>query len=190
MSSAGIAAVTLGMAAAGSVVDKDNINPTGYKAFDDYLLSKTTKYDGGVKVISRAQTSIQGEITETKNEFDYAIEGNGFFVVECNGERKYTSAGRFEKNNEGFLTSPNGCYLLGDLYTDNDQKQKEGIADPKQIKLTTIPLAYFPSQIYTDTDKIADEESFFTNSYPYKYQGDSLIPIVVSNITESEFIEV
>ena len=141
MSSAGIAAVTQGMAAAESVTGKiginlSNANTPGYKAFDNYLLSETTKYNGGVKAISRVQTDIPGEITETKNEFDYAIEGKGLFVVECNGERRYTNAGRFEKNKDGFLVAPNGCYLLGELYTDDNQVQKEAIANPKRIELS------------------------------------------------------
>ena len=143
MSSAGIAAVTQGMAAAESVTGKiginlSNANTPGYKAFDNYLLSETTKYNGGVKAISRVQSDIQGEITETKNEFDYAIEGKGkgLFVVECNGERRYTNAGRFEKNKDGFLVDPNDCYLLGELYTDDNQEQKEAIVDPKRIELS------------------------------------------------------
>ena len=48
MSSAGIAAVTQGMAAAESVSGKiginlSNANTPGYKAFGNYLLSETTK---------------------------------------------------------------------------------------------------------------------------------------------------
>ena len=145
MSSAGIAAVTQGMAAAESVSGKiginlSNANTPGYKAFGNYLLSETTKYNGGVKAVSRVQADISGEITETKNEFDYAIEGNGFFVVECNGERRYTSAGRFEKNKDGFLVAPNDCYLLGELYTDDNQEQKKGIEDPKRIQLSSSTI--------------------------------------------------
>jgi flagellar hook-basal body protein len=145
MSSAGIAAVTQGMAAAESVSGKiginlSNANTPGYKAFGNYLLSETTKYNGGVLAVSRVQADIQGEITETKNEFDYAIKGNGFFVVECNGERRYTNAGRFEKNKDGFLVAPNDCYLLGELYTDDNQEQKKGIEDPKRIQLSSSTI--------------------------------------------------
>ena len=178
------------MSEAESVTDKkiginlSNANTPGYKAFENYLLSETSKYNSGVTVTSRIKTDIQGEITETKNEFDYVIEGKGFFVVECNGERKYTKAGRFEKNKDGFLVAPNGCYLLDELYTDDNQKQKEAIADHKQIKLTTIPLADFASQIYTDADKIADDEDFFINFY--QYQEDSLTRVIIDNLTESK----
>ena len=193
MSSAGIAAVTQGMAAAESVSGKiginlSNANTPGYKAFGNYLLSETTKYNGGVQAVSRVQADIQGEITETKNEFDYAIEGNGFFVVECNGERRYTSAGRFEKNKDGFLVAPNDCYLLGELYTDENQNQKQGIEDPKRIQLSSSTIkghetttadinlklsAQAPiagggkAQMTIDTSNtgIADGESFLMNFY-------------------------
>jgi flagellar hook-basal body protein len=198
MSSAGIAAVTQGMAAAESVTGKiginlSNANTPGYKAFGNYLLSETSQYNGGVIATSRIKTDVQGEITETKNEFDYAIEGKGLFVVECNGERRYTNAGRFEKNKDGFLVAPNGCYLLGELYTDDNQEQKEAIADPKRIELsagtikghatTTADInlklsANAPivgggkAKMTVDVSNsgIIDDESFFMNFY--QEEGD------------------
>jgi len=207
MSSAGIAAVTQGMAAAESVTGKiginlNNANTPGYKAFDNYLLSETSKYNGGVKAISRVQADIQGEITETKNEFDYAIEGKGFFVVECNGERRYTNAGRFEKNKDGFLVAPNDCYLLGELYTDDKQEQKPGIKDPKRIELsagnikghatTTADInlklsANAPiiggGKAKMTIDTVADDESFLMNFY--QEEGDKSNQLSVTLIKNS-----
>ncbi|MBY0581127.1 MAG: flagellar hook-basal body complex protein [Rickettsiales bacterium] len=146
MSSAGIAAVTQGMAAAESVSGKiginlSNANTPGYKAFGNYLLSETTKYNGGVQAVSRVQADIQGEITETKNEFDYAIEGNGLLPVECNGQQKYTRSGRFEVDNKDYIKSVSGCNLLGKLYTDINQEQVTSIIkdDLVPIKLDRSP---------------------------------------------------
>jgi flagellar hook-basal body protein len=211
MSSAGIAAVTQGMAAAESITGKiginlSNANTPGYKAFDNYLLSETSKYNGGVKAISRVQADIQGEITETKNEFDYAIEGKGLFVVECNGERRYTNAGRFEKNKDGFLVAPNDCYLLGELYTDDKQEQKPGIADLEHIELsaetikghatTTADINIKLSAnspiigggkakmtIDTSGSGIADGESFLMNFY--QHEGDKSNQLSVTFIKNS-----
>ena len=146
MSSAGIAAVTQGMAAAESVSGKiginlSNANTPGYKAFGNYLLSETTKYNGGVTAVSRVQADIQGEITETKNEFDYAIEGNGLLPVECNGQQKFTRSGRFEVDNKDYIKSVSGCSLLGKLYTDKNQEQVTSIIkdDLVPIKLDRSP---------------------------------------------------
>ena len=203
MSSAGIAAVTQGMAAAESITGKIGINLTnantnGYVSFENYLISETNKYNGGVSVTSRINANIPGDISETKNEFDYAIEGKGFFVVECNGNRKYTKAGRFEKNKDNFLVAPNGCYLLGDLYKEGEL-QKKSVGDLSHIELTSKTIrgkeskeakvnvklsANAPSigggkaQMIIDTTKdatkeIKDDEKFIMNFFQHK--GDEQI---------------
>ena len=147
MSSAGIAAVTQGMAAAEFITGKlginlSNANTPGYKGFGTYLLSETSKYNGGVNAGSRVNANIQGEISETKKEFDYAIEGDGFFALKCGEEIKYTRAGRYELDNQDFIKSPNGCYLLGEAYADDNQDQVTDIekANLKPIKLDKNPI--------------------------------------------------
>ncbi len=45
----------------------------------------------------------QGELRETDNTLDAAIDGNGFFVLERDGESCYTRAGQFEINKNGIL---------------------------------------------------------------------------------------
>ncbi len=147
MSSAGIAAVTQGMAAAEFITGKlginlSNANTPGYKGFGTYLLSETSKYNGGVNAGSRINANIQGEISETKNEFDYAIEDDVFFALKCGEQTKYTRAGRYELDNQDFIKSPNGCYLLGEAYTDDNQDQVTDIekANLKPIKLDKNPI--------------------------------------------------
>jgi len=71
MSSAGIAAVSQGMAVTESItskigIDLSNANTPGYKAFGNYLLSETSQYNGGVAATSRIKADVQGEITKTK----------------------------------------------------------------------------------------------------------------------------
>ena len=38
----------------------------------------------------------QGELRDTGNTLDAAIDGNGFFVLDQNGEQRYTRAGQFQ----------------------------------------------------------------------------------------------
>lgn len=47
----------------------------------------------------------QGEIRETGNETDAAIDGNGFFVLRDKGETTYTRAGQFEVDEDGYLVA-------------------------------------------------------------------------------------
>ena len=102
--------------------------------------SGNSNYFGGVNAGARVNANIQGEISETKNEFDYAIEGEGFFTVKCADHQLYTRAGRFEIDKEGYIKSSNGCYLLGELYPDNNQEQIINIDKLEPIKLDKSPL--------------------------------------------------
>lgn len=56
----------------------------------------------------------QGTLTETKNNLDFAIYGEGFFKVERNGNYYYTRNGEFTLNQDGFLVNKNGDYILDD----------------------------------------------------------------------------
>ena len=49
----------------------------------------------------------QGELRETQNGTDLAIEGNGFFVLRNGEGRVYTRAGQFEFAEDGFLVARN-----------------------------------------------------------------------------------
>lgn len=52
----------------------------------------------------RNRTSFrQGELRNTGNSLDVAIDGNGFFVLDRDGERLYTRAGQFEFDRDGIL---------------------------------------------------------------------------------------
>ncbi|ABR30332.1 flagellar basal-body rod protein FlgF [Thermosipho melanesiensis] len=62
----------------------------------------------------------QGTLEYTGHSLDFAIDGKGFFVVENAGKRMYTRAGNFKANEEGYLITPEGYYVLGK----NDQKIK------------------------------------------------------------------
>ncbi|HPQ69967.1 MAG TPA: flagellar basal-body rod protein FlgG [bacterium] len=53
-----------------------------------------------------------GDLQQTQNELDVAIEGDGFFQVQLpNGELAYTRAGNFRRNADGAIVTPDG-YLV------------------------------------------------------------------------------
>ncbi|AEH51724.1 flagellar basal-body rod protein FlgF [Pseudothermotoga thermarum] len=54
----------------------------------------------------------QGTVQYTGNLLDLAIEGEGFFAVERNGEIFYTRAGNFKLDAEGFLVNADGLRVL------------------------------------------------------------------------------
>ncbi|MBO1107448.1 flagellar hook protein FlgE [Plesiomonas shigelloides] len=73
----------------------------------------------GVAVSNIRQSFATGSMTTTNRNGDLAINGDGFFVVENNGQKFYTRAGIFDtrqdKNNPNMmnLVSPDGSLLLG-----------------------------------------------------------------------------
>ncbi|MGL5222250.1 MAG: flagellar hook protein FlgE [Plesiomonas shigelloides] len=73
----------------------------------------------GVAVSNIRQSFATGSMTTTGRNADLAINGDGFFVVENNGQKFYTRAGIFDtrqdKNNPSMmnLVSPDGSLLLG-----------------------------------------------------------------------------
>ncbi|WP_447730329.1 flagellar hook protein FlgE [Pseudoxanthomonas suwonensis] len=97
-----------------------NSNTVGFKTsraeFSD--LFSTTSYGlsrnaigSGVKVSNVAQQFSQGNIDPTGRVLDFAIDGEGFFTVNKNGETMYTRAGNFQPDNRGFVITPDGARL-------------------------------------------------------------------------------
>jgi flagellar basal-body rod protein FlgF len=54
----------------------------------------------------------QGALTQTNGTFDFAIEGDGFFLIETPVGERLTRAGSFSANAEGDLVTPDGLRVL------------------------------------------------------------------------------
>jgi flagellar hook protein FlgE len=56
----------------------------------------------------------QGQISQTGNDLDVAIDGNGFFILrDTNGNTSYTRDGRFNFNADGILVNAAGEHVQG-----------------------------------------------------------------------------
>ena len=113
-----------------------NVNTTGFKRdrvnFES-LLYQVLKTSGaqtsgetknvsgfnvgtGVKIINSDKLFTQGNIVNTDNSLDLAIDGSGFFqILMPDGQIGYTRAGTFGKNAEGLLTTPSGYVLQPEI---------------------------------------------------------------------------
>jgi flagellar hook protein FlgE len=94
-----------------------NLNTTGYKAgvasFAEVVYRSSAGATrgspgagvngAGVHVNSEQQNFRQGEMRQTNNSLDTALDGNGFFVFERDGQRYYSRAGQFEFDKDGFM---------------------------------------------------------------------------------------
>ncbi|WMW64864.1 flagellar basal-body rod protein FlgG [Nitratidesulfovibrio liaohensis] len=87
------------MRIAGSATEGDNRIPTGIQV------------GMGVRPTTVHKFFTQGDYSNTGNSLDLAIEGDGFFLVQVNGEDAYTRAGAFKLNQDGVVVTANGYTL-------------------------------------------------------------------------------
>ena len=67
----------------------------------------------GTKSAATEVINTQGSLNETDNQYDLAIEGNGFFQVQMpDGTITYTRAGQFQLNSQGQIVTTDGYPLI------------------------------------------------------------------------------
>ncbi|MDL2271564.1 flagellar basal-body rod protein FlgG [Desulfovibrio sp. OttesenSCG-928-I05] len=76
----------------------------------------------GVRPTTVHKFFTQGDYQNTGNALDLAIEGDGFFQVEVNGEMLYTRAGAFKLNQDGTVVTANGYILQPEITVPTETK--------------------------------------------------------------------
>jgi len=87
-----------------------NINTTGYKReipFSEVLMNE------GESKISQFTDFGQGSFVKTSSPLDFAIQGNGFFLVQNAKGTELTRNGSFNVSDDGFIMNGNGDKLMG-----------------------------------------------------------------------------
>ena len=172
-----------------------NVNTTGFKKsraeFED-LMYQTMKIAGtitegdnmlpvGIQVgMGTRPTAVhkfftQGNFQNTGNALDVAIEGDGFFQVDVNGELMFTRSGAFKLNQDGTVVTANG-YILQPEFAVPPETKNISIsasghiaaldAQGQEIAGAEIPLYTFINpagldsrgrNLYTPTEASGDE---------------------------------
>ena len=137
-----------------------NVTTVGYKkegttsqSFDDVLAVKVKDESVGLSNVQRIGVNnpgvkigenytdySQGSFRVTGNTYDLALSGEGFFAIEFTNKAgetstKYTRAGQFTLNREGYLVTQDGDYLLD---TANRRIQLDTLQDASISKNGTI----------------------------------------------------
>jgi len=143
-----------------------NVNTTGFKrdqaVFED-LVYQTIKQVGaqtsedtqspsglstgtGVRVVATEKLHTQGNLVQTGNTLDVAIEGRGFFqILKPDGSLAYTRDGSFQVDSNGQMVNANGFQLQPTLtIPTNVQSLTIG---PDGIVSALLPGGTAPSQI-------------------------------------------
>ena len=95
-----------------------NISTTGFRregvVFSEYVaaLQPGEPSLSMAAAHARLTDTAQGALTQTNGTFDFAIEGDGFFLVETTDGPELTRAGSFTPSAEGELVTPDGARLL------------------------------------------------------------------------------
>lgn len=89
-----------------------NVRQTGGQSSQNTQLPSGLMLGTGVRIVSTAKVFTQGNLVQTGNKLDLAINGRGFFQVQLpDGTTAYTRDGAFQINAEGQLVNSSG-YLL------------------------------------------------------------------------------
>jgi flagellar basal-body rod protein FlgG len=158
-----------------------NVNTTGYKK-SNLFQRELIKADlvGKDKNLSDPIYKIpetfdidfsQGRMDQTQSPLDFAIEGEGFFVIDTDNGLRYTRNGHFTLSNDGALTTSDGYNVLGeggqiyipDLHRNQINQltiTKEGDILLGKTKIDKLQVIHFP----------ADE----TGHNVLKYEGNNL----------------
>lgn len=123
------------------------------QAFDDVLAVKLKDESVGLSNVQRIGTNTpgvkigenytdytQGSFRITGNTYDLALSGDGFFAIEFTNKAgetstKYTRAGQFTLNKDGYLVTQEGDYVLN---TANRRIQLDTLQDASISKDGTI----------------------------------------------------
>ncbi len=122
-----------------------NASTTGFKSsrteFGDVYATSALGSGGnsvgsGVQVQDVAQSFTQGNVAFSEKELDLAINGNGFFVLSNSGEQRYSRAGAFGLDDEGFIVNSSGALLQG--FAADAEGNIEGIPGDLQIQTSNL----------------------------------------------------
>ncbi len=89
---------------------------TAQTSFDAMMRSAAesgSPFDGRSQAAERVTDHSAGPLRVTGNPLDFAIAGDGFFVVEQDGESFYTRNGRFQLDPTGAIVTAGGFSVLG-----------------------------------------------------------------------------
>jgi len=95
-----------------------NLSTTGFRKEGVIFAEHVKALDGKESSLSMATANVrltvqqQGTLTQTNGDFDFAIEGDGFFMIETPEGQLLSRAGSFTPNAEGELVTPDGYRLL------------------------------------------------------------------------------
>ena len=89
-----------------------NVRQVGAQSTENTMLPSGLALGTGVRTVATQKYHSQGNITQTGNAMDMALQGKGYFqILHPDGSIAYTRDGTFSMSADGEIVTPNG-YLL------------------------------------------------------------------------------
>ncbi|SFJ61572.1 flagellar hook-basal body complex protein [Celeribacter neptunius] len=178
-----------------------NASTTGFRKegmlFSEYITAlgkgedSLSMADGNVRVTNDAQ----GPLTPTGGTFDFAIEGDGFFLIDTPNGQALTRAGAFTPNEQGELTTHDGYRLLDNggapIFVPSDA-QNVSVAADGTISADGQPLTQIGLYLPDDPNSMSrsDGVRFFTEGGVVPQEDAVILQGYVENSNVNPITEV
>lgn len=125
-----------------------NVRQPGAKSSEDTTLPSGLTLGTGVRTAATQKMHVQGNVIQTGNALDIAIQGRGFFqVLRPDGSLGYTRDGSFQVDADGRVVTANG-YVLQPAITIPANAQSLTIGSDGTVSVL-LPGATAPTQLGT-----------------------------------------
>jgi len=112
------------------------MRPAGASTGNGATAPSNTEVGLGTRLVTTARQTGQGEMHQTGNPLDIAIEGHGYLAITMpNGDTQYTRDGALQRTGEGKLVTSDGYTVAGDITIPPDA-QSVAIATDGTISAT------------------------------------------------------
>lgn len=143
-----------------------NSATTGFRSEDIVFSEHVARVDNGPSIsMATANIShsseIQGTLTSTGGPFDFAIEGEGYFLVQAPAGERLTRAGNFSVNGQGDLVNFDGYPVLdagGAAIFIPPDSTEIGVAVDGTLSSNGVPLAQLGIVIPVDSQNLVRED--------------------------------
>ena len=123
-----------------------NLRQSGAQTSQDTQLPSGLSVGTGVRLVATEKMHSQGNIIQTGNSLDMAVNGRGFFqILRPDGSLGYTRDGSFQTNAQGQVVTANG-YLLQPAITLPAGSQSVSISSDGTVEVT-LAAASAPTQV-------------------------------------------
>lgn len=123
-----------------------NLRQSGSQTSQDTQLPSGLSVGTGVRLVATEKMHSQGNIVQTGNSLDMAVNGRGFFqILRPDGSLGYTRDGSFQTNAQGQVVTANG-YLLQPAITVPQGSQSVSISSDGTVEVT-LAAASAPTQV-------------------------------------------